>query len=306
MLITPSQYCGQDCQKSHWTAHKTDCKAPVGQKSWVPAWVREKREPAFIGDAPPAHFGGFKYLWGNVPAFDILQLGSNEGDHYKLPLSLLFAGAWGILIPFLFLCGDAGTDTAAASGDLRNIVTTIAGLPSSYSQPVEITINDKDLDIVARNAIMLLIVLIVDNTELAVDCIIHIWYSALIRKSDLDILQQQIRPLIEDVCGKIKDKAPGSVMAKTWQFGQRSLRLVLEKSSWHRLLSFAAIPKGLTAEEANLVRRTVTLAESRKDYRDRHFLFQAPSVRIAKQRFREDGLLLPFGCQRDEFREPNP
>jgi len=194
----------------------------------------------------------------------------------------------------------------AASGDLRNLVTTIAELPSSCSQPLDITMNDKELDIVARNVIMLLIALVVDNNEAAVDCIIHIWYSALIRESDLDILQQRIRPLVEDVCGKIKDKTPASLMAKTWQFGQRSLRLVLPKSSWDGLLSFMDTPKDLTAEDANRIRRAVTLAASRQDYRDRHLLFQAPSRRIAKQRFREDGLLLPFGYQRDEFREPNP
>lgn len=38
-------------------------------------------------------FGGKKFLWGNIPAFDVLQLGSNEGDDYGGQLSLLFAGA---------------------------------------------------------------------------------------------------------------------------------------------------------------------------------------------------------------------
>ncbi|KAK3901827.1 hypothetical protein C8A05DRAFT_16048 [Staphylotrichum tortipilum] len=277
-------YCGQECQKSHWSAHKMDCKAPLGHKTWTPDWVQEKRQPAFVGDKPIVQFGGLKYLWGNVPAYDVLQLPSNEGENYKEPLRLLFA----------------------ASGDLRNVLTTIAELPSSYSHPVEITMNDKDFDIVACNVIMLLIALVVDNTDVAVDCIIHIWYSSLIRKADLDILQQRIRPLIEEVCEKIRDKTPGSVLAKTWQFGQRSLRLVLQKSSWDNLLSFMNTPEGLSAKEANRIRRAVTLAESRKDYRDRHLLFQPPSRRIAKQRFREDGLLLPFGSRRDEFREPNP
>lgn len=39
-------------------------------------------------------FGGKKYLWGNVPAFDVLQLGSNEGDNFKGKLRLLFAGTY--------------------------------------------------------------------------------------------------------------------------------------------------------------------------------------------------------------------
>ena len=48
--------------------------------------------------------------------------------------------------------------------------------------------NDRDLDIVARNVILLLIVLVVENIDEAVDCIIHICYSALVRKSDMDLL----------------------------------------------------------------------------------------------------------------------
>jgi hypothetical protein len=166
--------------------------------------------------------------------------------------------------------------------------------------------NDRDLDIVARNAIMLLIALVVDNIDEAVDCMIHVWYSALIRKSDLNILQQRIRPLIESVCDKIKSKPPGNRLGKTWTFGQRSLRLVLEKSSWDSLLLFMNIPEGLTAERANQIRTAVTLAESRKDYRDRNLLFQSRSRRIAKTRFWGDGLLLPFGSRRDDFRELNP
>lgn len=66
------------------------------------------------------------------------------------------------------------------------------------------------------------------------------------------------------------------------------------------------IPEGLTAERANQIRTAVTLAKCRKDYRDRHLLFQTPSHRIAINRFSEDGLLLPFGSRRYDFREPNP
>jgi hypothetical protein len=98
-----------------------------------------------------------------------------------------------------------------ASGDLRNVVKTIAQVPDGYTMPIEVTINDNDLDVVARNAIILLIALVSDNADEAVDCIIHVWYSALIRKSDLDMLQQKVRPLIESACEKIKDKDMNSL-----------------------------------------------------------------------------------------------
>lgn len=158
----------------------------------------------------------------------------------------------------------------------------------------------------ARNVILLLIALLVEAVDEAVDCMIHVWYSALIRQSDLDILQRQIRPAIEEVCRKIQGKPQDTKMRKTWTFGQHSLTLVLTKSSWNKLLAYTVIPDGLTAERANQIRTAVTLAESRKDYRDRNLLMQPPSRRVAKNRFREDGLLLPFGSPRDDFQIPNP
>lgn len=50
----------------------------------------------------------------------------------------------------------------------------------------------------------------------------------------------------------------------------------------------------------------MTLAPGRADYRDRwYFKDASPFMRVAKQRFREDGLLLPFGHPRIGFDIPN-
>lgn len=193
-----------------------------------------------------------------------------------------------------------------ASGDFRNVLKTIVRLPSSYNKPVEVTLNDLDLDVVARNAIMLLIAFVVGDMDEAVDCIIHVWYSAFIRKSHYNILTTNIRPLIEGVCNKIKNKAANCELGKTWVFAECSLRLVLVKAAWDRLLAFTEIPSGLTADKANEIRKAVTLAESRQDYRDRNLLLQSSAHRIAKHRYWDDGLLLPFGAARTDFQEPNP
>lgn len=193
-----------------------------------------------------------------------------------------------------------------ASGDLRHVVKTIAQLPSSYNGLIEMTLNDRDFDIVARNVVLLLIAMVVEDIDTAANCMIHLWYSALIRDSDLNVLQQQVRPLINDVCTKIADKPSDGLFGKTWTFGQRSVRVVLEKPSWIRLLSFLDVPAGLDAHQAQAIRAEITLAESRKEYRDR-YLYSIPQThRVAFTRFREDGLLLPFGFPRHDFQVPNP
>lgn len=158
----------------------------------------------------------------------------------------------------------------------------------------------------ARNLILLLVALVIGNSHEAVDCIIHLWYSTLVRESDIRILHDRIRPLIEDVCEKTKKKSPGTLLGKTWTFNHCSLRVVLEKSSWDRLLQIFNKPSGLTAEEALKIRAANTLAFSRRDYRDRYMSCLSPTERISFHKFRQDGLLLPFGFPRQDFRAPNP
>jgi hypothetical protein len=88
------QYCSPLCQKAHWGEHKKSCKSPYTKSSWTPSWHTENRCPAFINNDPLPYtrFGGTKYLWGNMPAIDVLALGDNEGKDYANDLSLLFAG----------------------------------------------------------------------------------------------------------------------------------------------------------------------------------------------------------------------
>ena len=91
------QYCGKSCQQTHWSTHKGDCKSPLMKPTWRPSWVVEARRPAFINAVGNsfvdqlAH-GRQKYLWGNVPATDILNLQQNEGVDFTKDLRLLFAG----------------------------------------------------------------------------------------------------------------------------------------------------------------------------------------------------------------------
>lgn len=66
------------------------------KEHWRPAWDREGRVPHWATDAASKHwhntFGGGKYLWGNTPAVDVLNLDRNEGTDCKEDIALLFAG----------------------------------------------------------------------------------------------------------------------------------------------------------------------------------------------------------------------
>src|ERR1700738_4992157 len=111
----------------------------------------------------------------------------------------------------------AVTDSTVASGDIRNLVMSLLGLPVTYTGHCEVVVNDRDPDIVARNAILLLTALHYSPNE-ATQIMIHIWYSALIPQQVLHTLQENILPLIRDVCSKIKAKPANSLQSKTWTY----------------------------------------------------------------------------------------
>lgn len=66
----------------------------------------ERRIPDFVENinhdmgTDMVKYGGNKYLWGNVPSLDLLQLRDNEGISTKRDLSLLLAGRSGVM-PFI-------------------------------------------------------------------------------------------------------------------------------------------------------------------------------------------------------------
>jgi hypothetical protein len=93
------KYCSKACQGAHWPIHKNDCKSPLMKKTWRPQYDIEKRTPAFIENdntpetsKPFEQYGMMKYLWGNVPAIDVLNYSKNEGVNIPEELHFLFAG----------------------------------------------------------------------------------------------------------------------------------------------------------------------------------------------------------------------
>ena len=64
----------------------------MNKTNWRPTWDREGRKPSFMSDIPFVTFGHLRYLWGNVPAFGVLNLPNNEGAGYGRDLNVCFAG----------------------------------------------------------------------------------------------------------------------------------------------------------------------------------------------------------------------
>ncbi len=256
------------------------------KSEYVPGWIKQDRTPSWVSDKElSSDFGVKQYLWGNMPAVDMLNMGKNEGvSGNHRDMNLLFA----------------------ASGDIRNAVKSIVdGLSYGYDGRCTLVINDINFMVVARNAILLFVALSLEPDE-AVPIMIHIWYSALLPHAMIDTLRHMVLGRFAEVCEKIKDKPSTSLQAKTFYFGRGSLRLVLKKHQWDELKDYFNVPPGLTQEDAQAIRRRVMLAPERVDYLHRALCNQPPAIRVATVTFREDGILLPHGASRGTFDTPNP
>jgi hypothetical protein len=240
---------------------------------------------------------------------DIIRLKDNEGVTYNKHMNLLFAGKHGCSSVFCHHGSQLRiTRFVPASGDLRNVVRTITSLPKGFSGGLSVHINDRDMDIVARNIIFLLLFYTIEDAEEAAECVLHLWYSALIPQTCLQTLSK-LGDLIGDVCSKIKNKPDHSMLGKTWTFaqGKGSLRVLLNKGMWDSLLSYLTVPEGLTADRAERVRSSIMDAPQRVDHVHRRLFQQMkPSWRICTHKFRQDGILLPFGQPRNQYTVPNP
>lgn len=182
---------------------------------------------------------------------------------------------------------------------------------------VDVTINDLDFEVTARNTALLLYVLSSldkahytgehDVGDIAA-AFIHLWYSAFLTAELNSDFKLRVLPFFVEVCEKTKNEQIYATIEKTWKFTIGcTVRLVLRREHWIRLSQYFEIPESISQEAAHSIRRATVLAPERIDYRDRwYYKDLSPPVRVAKQRFREDGLLIPFGCSRGGFVIPNP
>ncbi len=190
-----------------------------------------------------------------------------------------------------------------ASGDLRSVVKTLAALPTTYAGHCQVIVNDQNEIIVFRNAILLLTALNFESTA-ATAIMIHLWYSALIPAKIFGALRERVLPLIKEVCNENRTKAASTSIPKKWIYGARSIRLILTKAEWNRLRSYFEVPEGLSM--AIVQENRANIAPHRNDNFEQTLYCQAPPWRVCRTKFRDEGILLPFGSSRDEFDVPNP
>ncbi|ORY11350.1 hypothetical protein BCR34DRAFT_588007 [Clohesyomyces aquaticus] len=239
----------------------------IREKDYVPIWDRENRVPDFAKSNPLVTFGQNQYLWGNMPAIDIINMKKKEGiENLGRNINLLFG----------------------ASGDCRNVIKLITHLLDGYNGQCNVVLSDRDFVVVARNIIILYLALHFDPQD-AAPTMIHIWYSASIPGIALDM-----------------DELPTLTHGKRLHLSHASLHVVLQTDQWFRLAVFVKVPRVVTNQFASALRTGITLNPSREDSCGLELAFCPLRNRVGCQKFCENGILLPYGCSANAFDTPNP
>ncbi|KAL4268876.1 MUB1/samB family protein [Pleurotus pulmonarius] len=271
-------YCSKDCQAVDWKRHKADCNSPYLKPTWKPAWIVESRLPACAGSDEQSLFGiQGVHLWGNVPAIDCLNIAKNEqGAAKTMDFDLCFA----------------------ASGDIRNMVRTVNGLPIDYVGRCKILLNDRNPVIVARNILILHTLLADDHTpQEAAEAAVHLMYSSFLSREIADHLQHSLMDILDN-----NDVFSRPMFELNIEGNGR-----LNSVSHPTVISFldTLVTVVYSRSAAAQSRDGVMMAPSRIDYLDRHLSLLRPPHRLSFLRNRKTGILAPFGTDVAHFTEPN-
>ncbi|KAK9419169.1 putative MYND-type zinc finger protein samB [Seiridium unicorne] len=320
-------YCNRGCQKAHWPKHKHDCQSPLNSKTWVPRFEAEKRAPAWapesvlvphelregikIKRAPnlnqqPTQGRGLmglafnlttNWFYNDMPAIDILCLAKNEGVQRTEPLNLLFAEL---------------TYITLASGDLGDVVKTVAELPDTFAAPLHIVINDEDEAVMSRNIMLLLLALSSNDPQATAEIALHFWYNNYWPDHCVKAFEEQVIPLLRNVLdmpGEASDlvdpvksqEVLHRAKIHKWKFGESTL-----KASLTQLQGFASYSI-IMGDPLSINGSQLKSFSTHKPWNgegifqdewDGTLISLPPSWRVAYKKFFEDKVVLPHGYPR--------
>ncbi|XP_033111188.1 uncharacterized protein LOC117112220 [Anneissia japonica] len=137
-----------------------------------------------MGDTP--------YYIGNTLAADVLKLGLNEADPSSEDVDSQLARDYNILF--------------AGVGDLRNLLLTTASLPSNFTGNIRYTLNDIDPFLLARDVLLLYMLITQSSRESIEESITNIWYSVKLPDEDFHLLRTILKEVLEHTVETLKVK----------------------------------------------------------------------------------------------------
>jgi hypothetical protein len=180
---------------------------------------------------------------------------------------------------------------------LRHVIKAANSLPSNYTGKLTVLINDGTMVISCRNLILLSILGTIEDEALAADVALHFWYSLLLPSGYKHHVKAAVAKFLDRLEGWCGPQPP-------FALGPQSDVVFPLWPGVVKWLSFCA-DSSMTPEYAKQEYGEVRNRPSQKDYISRLYYNLKPSHRVAFQRYRQTGIVLPFSASVDEFTEAN-
>jgi hypothetical protein len=178
-------------------------------------------------------------------------------------------------------------------------------LPKEYKSCIEFTIADDNENVVIRNLFTLLIAYKAIDEQKAAMAMVHLNYSFALPPNVWGDITRAILPSLEDFYQSVKHKKPDMKVSNSWKFGKQTIRATMARKHWKRAIEILRPKVPMSFDQAAASRKAVVLSVDNKVHRQLK-LWNMPSIfRISDIRFRETGILLPFGHPVSEYTQPN-
>lgn len=186
--------------------------------------------------------------------------------------------------------------------DLRDVIKTVNSLPTNYTETLHFHINHEAPAVTFRNTIILLLAMM-QPVELAVDTIIHLWYSALLTRPMLERIRNRVLPYLNHALEEYRKANPSTQ------------DLVLEwptppgvncKAQFAFTLTDVILLQQLVATEHDKTaamqdRANMMYLPQFIDAVELHMYNQRPQWRSSLDRYQQTGVLSPFGACLEAF-----
>ncbi|KAI1101621.1 hypothetical protein F4804DRAFT_354332 [Jackrogersella minutella] len=180
---------------------------------------------------------------------------------------------------------------------------TVNRIPKNYSEKITIMIRDRDFDVIARTVMILAYLAVEDDSLVAAENAIHLWYSAFLPESLDNWIHEEFSSYAKRMNGLVHASGEERRKSKGVVNWKDKIKLVMTESDFCRLEHY--FTRELPNAEAHRARKAVVACPTRLDSRECRLFKQPPPERLPQTKFLEDRILLPFGWSRDDFTKPN-
>lgn len=274
---------------------------------------KRKKNPPIKDKPSGATDDGF---WAKHEATNVLCLEDAEGLQFPHILRILLLGSMcALLTPLLVLT----TTDSSLRHFIYSVVQTgedwatgedwTTGEEPSYKS--EFFINDTDPNHLVRTILgVLLLTHPTNNAVLVAEAFVHLWYSAKIPKKVMDMIRSIVEEPLREAYGVVKRfteirKIAEEMILPMYILGRTiPVWIHLRLAQWEQVLAFLAPSPGMTSKLAQCV-RNVDLAK-RPEMTDLMRAQMYEGRAACMDRWKADGILLPFGHSRAQFDTLNP